>query len=104
MSPRTGSSAGEGWGDLLRRAVTRARERPAVRASREDVEAAWNRVVSDCGCPDRYFCPASGDVECPRHGGFDVCCDRPGDHVPVPADVRAAHPRPLFPPEDPGDA
>jgi hypothetical protein len=32
----------------------------------------------------RYFCPASGDVEHPTHGGFDLCCDRPDLHQPVP--------------------
>lgn len=34
---------------------------------------------------ERYFCPTSGDVESPRHGGFDVCCDRPELHRPVTA-------------------
>ncbi|WP_433379516.1 hypothetical protein [Streptosporangium sp. CA-115845] len=34
-------------------------------------------------CPDVYFCPTSGDVEYPRHGGFDVCCAWPGAHRPV---------------------
>jgi len=38
-----------------------------------------------CGCPDIYYCPASGDTECPRHGGFDTCCDRISEHVPVHA-------------------
>ncbi|MER6828921.1 hypothetical protein ABT352_23270 [Streptosporangium sp. NPDC000563] len=36
-------------------------------------------------CPEVYFCPTSGDVECPRHGGFDVCCAWPGAHRPVTA-------------------
>ncbi len=45
------------------------------------IAAAWERVSSDCGCPDIYFCPTSGDIECPRHGGFDVCCDAPTLHV-----------------------
>lgn len=31
----------------------------------------------------RYYCPTSGDVEDPQHGGFDVCCARPDLHVPV---------------------
>ena len=70
-------------------------------APREVIEAAWARVVCDCGCPDIYYCPASVDVECPRHGGFDVCCDRPEDHVPVPSDIRAASPRP---PENPDES
>ncbi len=30
-----------------------------------------------------YFCPASGEVESPGHGGFDVCCDRPDLHQPL---------------------
>jgi hypothetical protein len=30
-----------------------------------------------------YVCPASRQVECPHHGGFDVCCSRPWQHVPV---------------------
>lgn len=32
-----------------------------------------------------YFCPTSGDVESPRDGGFDVCCDRPDLHRPATA-------------------
>jgi hypothetical protein len=42
-------------------------------------------------CPDVYFCPTAGELECPRHGGFDVCCDQPGKHEPVnPADWHRA--------------
>ncbi|KGM01707.1 hypothetical protein [Cellulomonas cellasea] len=37
----------------------------------------------DCGCPDLCFCPVAGAVECPRHSGFSVCCERPADHVPL---------------------
>lgn len=37
----------------------------------------------DCGCPDLYFCPAAGEVQCSRHSGFSVCCDREADHVPL---------------------
>jgi len=33
-------------------------------------------------CPDGYYCPASGDFECPRHSDFQICCDRPGEHKP----------------------
>lgn len=36
-------------------------------------------------CPDAYWCYASGDEgawECPRHGGFSVCCSMPQMHVP----------------------
>jgi len=35
---------------------------------------------ADC-CPDVYYCPRSGEAECLRHGGFDVCCDAPELHV-----------------------
>jgi hypothetical protein len=38
-------------------------------------------------CPDAYLCPASGDLECPRHSGFTVCCDRPDEHVPQDRDT-----------------
>ncbi|MEV7675149.1 hypothetical protein [Streptomyces sp. NPDC088752] len=31
-------------------------------------------------CPDAYQC--DGEIECDRHGGFDVCCDRPEEHIP----------------------
>ena len=72
--------------------------------SREVIASAWGQVVYDCGCPDLYYCPASAGVECPRHSGFDVCCDRPADHVPVPADVRAADPRPPLPSQEEDDA
>ena len=47
------------------------------------IEAAWREVVWDCGCPDVYFCPTSMQIECPRHSGFDVCCDRIDDHLAV---------------------
>lgn len=30
-----------------------------------------------------HFCPTSGDVECPTHGGFAVCCNRPDLHQPI---------------------
>jgi hypothetical protein len=35
-------------------------------------------------CPDAYLClsGAEPEIECPRHGGFDVCCGRPDQHVP----------------------
>jgi hypothetical protein len=36
----------------------------------------------DCGCPDVYYCPTTYETECPRHGGFDVCCDHPEVHIP----------------------
>jgi hypothetical protein len=47
------------------------------------IARARQDVVNDCGCPDLYFCPRSDSIECPRHSGFDVCCDRPGDHISV---------------------
>jgi hypothetical protein len=34
-------------------------------------------------CPDAYYCPTAGETECPRHGGFDVCCDGNRPHVPI---------------------
>ncbi|WP_431897255.1 hypothetical protein [Nonomuraea sp. bgisy101] len=37
----------------------------------------------DCGCPDVYYCPRAGEVECPRHSGFDVCCDALDQHIPI---------------------
>lgn len=47
------------------------------------LHAAWAQVRHDCGCADVYLC--HGAIECPRHGGFDVCCDRPDLHVPARA-------------------
>jgi hypothetical protein len=44
---------------------------------------AWTRVKWDCGCPDVFFCPSAEEIECPRHSGFDVCCERPDLHVAV---------------------
>ncbi|MDJ0342226.1 hypothetical protein QMK19_03370 [Streptomyces sp. H10-C2] len=34
-----------------------------------------------------YFCPTSGDVESPIHGGFDTCCDRPDLHRSLRAEL-----------------
>ncbi|MEV7907829.1 hypothetical protein [Streptomyces anulatus] len=42
-------------------------------------------VFSDCGCPDIYYCPRAGEVECPRHSGFDVCCDALEQHILIRA-------------------
>ncbi|MFC7640390.1 hypothetical protein ACFQX6_04675 [Streptosporangium lutulentum] len=39
----------------------------------------------DCGCSDIYYCPQAGEVEYPRHGGFDVCCDALDQHIPLHA-------------------
>jgi hypothetical protein len=43
-------------------------------------------------CPDAYVCfggfgDESPEFECPRHGGFDVCCLRPDLHVPQDRDI-----------------
>lgn len=44
-------------------------------------------------CPDAYYCPddagTGGETECPRHGGFDVCCAHPERHIPM--DIEAWH-------------
>lgn len=34
-------------------------------------------------CDKVYWCPMVGAVECPDHGGFDVCCTRPDLHDPL---------------------
>lgn len=47
------------------------------------VASAWDRVLLDCGCRDIYYCPSGDDLECPRHGGFDTCCARTDEHIPV---------------------
>jgi hypothetical protein len=52
-------------------------------AADDRIAAAWKRVVHDCGCPDIYYCPTSDDIECPRHSGFTVCCDRRDKHIAV---------------------
>lgn len=33
-------------------------------------------------CPEAYFCPTAGEMECPRHGGFTICCNRTDKHEP----------------------
>lgn len=48
-----------------------------------EIAAAWARVVNDCGCDDRYYCPTADGIECLRHSGFATCCNRPRRHVPV---------------------
>ena len=52
-------------------------------------------------CERVYFCPTSGETECPVHGGFDACCDRPDLHRPVASAAQrwpkpVAHPLPGF--------
>ncbi|MFH8483118.1 hypothetical protein [Streptomyces sp. NPDC018055] len=37
------------------------------------------QIAPTC-CPDAYTC--GDEYECPRHGGFTVCCDRAEAHVP----------------------
>jgi len=34
-------------------------------------------------CPDAFLClnDEVPEIECPRHGGFDVCCARPDLHI-----------------------
>lgn len=64
-------------------AVIRSTAR-ATSVAREVIEAAWGRVAFDCGCPEVYCRPRSSEVECPRHSGFSVCCDRSAGHVSVP--------------------
>lgn len=36
-------------------------------------------------CEPNYFCPTSGEVESPCHGGFDTCCNRPEGHRAAPS-------------------
>ncbi|RIJ78767.1 hypothetical protein D1871_02205 [Nakamurella silvestris] len=45
------------------------------------VEYGFGVTFLDCGCPDQFFCPRVGEVECPRHSGFTRCCDRTTEHV-----------------------
>jgi hypothetical protein len=44
--------------------------------------------LADCSCPDLYCCPTSREVECAKHGGFSVCCNRPDEHVTVPHELK----------------
>lgn len=39
-----------------------------------------------------YYCPTAGELESDCHGGFDVCCSNPEQHV----QVSPAPPRPPF--------
>jgi hypothetical protein len=41
-------------------------------------------TVQPLCCPDAYTCYSGEqpELECPRHGGFDVCCNQPEAHVP----------------------
>jgi hypothetical protein len=38
-------------------------------------------LVTSCGHEGMYWCPASGEFECPTCGGFGVCCAYPELHV-----------------------
>lgn len=58
------------------------------------IAAAWERLFANCGCPNRYYCPHSDDIECPRHSGFDTCCNHPRRHIPVTAPTPPAPPAP----------
>lgn len=57
-------------------------QRLANDATTAAISQAWARVAREC-CPDTYYCPASDDIECVRHGGFSECCSRPQDHLSV---------------------
>lgn len=53
----------------------------------DPVFAAAYRARQAVGASAAYFCPTSGEVESPTHGGFDVCCDVPELHrAAVPGD------------------
>jgi hypothetical protein len=40
-------------------------------------------------CPDAYLCLTADvpEIECPHHGGFDVCCAWPELHIPQNRDA-----------------
>jgi hypothetical protein len=52
-----------------------AKKRARKKAERQQ------EVAETCCAP--YWCPTAGEIECPRHGGFDTCCAAPELHVPV---------------------
>lgn len=87
-------------GGVARVGAVRSRFRVHPRVPDDVVERAWAEVAQDCGCPDVYYCPSGGEVECPRHGGFDTCCAHPGAHRPLPSDLRCRDPRPSIDPAD----
>jgi hypothetical protein len=39
--------------------------------------------IDTCCGADMYWCPVVGRMECPLHGGFNVCCARPERHTLV---------------------
>lgn len=41
-----------------------------------EVKTAEPRVC----CDNVYWCPEGKEIECPQHGGFDVCCEHPESH------------------------
>ena len=56
------------------------------RAHRPDTANSPKEPDAPCACPSpapSYYCPTSGEVESPCHGGFDTCCDRPDLHRPA---------------------
>lgn len=65
-------------------------ERPAEsleeKAARLEAEIRASHGTPSHTCPPGhlYACPTSLEVESSCHGGFDVCCDRPDLHVPLP--------------------
>jgi len=44
-------------------------------------------VTDNCRHPRIYFCPESGENECPDCGGFDVCCGNPEGHEAPKSDL-----------------
>jgi hypothetical protein len=51
-----------------------------------ELDYIWVTSEPPC-CPDAYWCQAAQEVECPRHGGFDVCCDQTESHAPQDRDA-----------------
>lgn len=41
-------------------------------------------VLPTCCGSEIYWCPSVGEFECPTHGGFNTCCERPERHTPLP--------------------
>lgn len=62
------------------RAATDDATAARIVARAEQLDAAPSCVSPDCAL---YYCPTVGDVECPVHGGFDVCCNRLDLHQPI---------------------
>lgn len=43
--------------------------------------------MTELCCSEVYYCPTVRSHECATHGGFDVCCEHPELHDPLPADI-----------------